>query len=140
MRQPRAFGIQVTPPPPILKVLPKIFSHSDKTVRAEGTTLTQTLYQYIGPGIDSWLTDLKPVQVKELKESFESLDKDGKGKGTLKPDRLTRTAAREAETADADDALDDAPDDEQGQYYRICRPPALNILFRTCYDGSASIC
>ncbi|KAF9053641.1 ARM repeat-containing protein, partial [Hymenopellis radicata] len=109
----RAFGIQVTPPPPILKVLPKIFSHSDKTVRAEGTTLTQTLYQYIGPGIDSWLADLKPVQVKELKESFESLDKDGKGKGTLKPDRLTRTAAREAETADADDAPDDAPDGEQ---------------------------
>ncbi|KAG7452548.1 microtubule associated protein [Guyanagaster necrorhizus] len=111
----RMFGIQATPPPPILKILPKIFSHSDKTVRAEGTALAQTLYQYVGPGIEPWLTDLKPVQVKELKESFDAMDNDGKGKGTLKPERLTRAAARDVELAevasggDAVDAVEEEP-------------------------------
>lgn len=61
--------------------------------------LAQTLYQYLGPGLDSWLADLKPVQIKELKESFDALEKDGKGKGTLKPERLTRAQAREVEAA-----------------------------------------
>ncbi|EFI28381.1 microtubule associated protein [Coprinopsis cinerea okayama7 len=108
----RNFGIQVTPPPPVLKALPKIFAHSDKTVRAEGTALALSLYQYLGPGIESWLSDLKPVQVKELKEAFEGLEKDGKGKGSVKPERLTRELAREAELqADAGEeaAEDDAP-------------------------------
>ncbi|TFK54917.1 ARM repeat-containing protein [Heliocybe sulcata] len=97
----RNFGIQAVPPPPILKSLPKIFGHTDKTVRAEGTNLAHTLYQYLGPAIEPWLADLKPVQVKELKEAFEAMDKEGKGKGSLKPERMTRQAARDAEAADA---------------------------------------
>jgi cytoskeleton-associated protein 5 len=81
----------------VLKALPKIFSHTDKTVRAEGTQLTNALYQYIGPSIEAFLTDLKPVQVKELKESWDAMEKDGKGKGSLIPGRMTRNQAREAE-------------------------------------------
>ncbi|KAF8654073.1 hypothetical protein AX16_003606 [Volvariella volvacea WC 439] len=103
----RLFGTQTTPPPPVLKALPKIFGHNDKTVRAEGTALAHILYQYIGPGIEPWLADLKPVQVKELKEAFEGMDKDGKGKGTLKAERMTRSQAREAELAV--EQPDDAP-------------------------------
>lgn len=95
----RLFGTSVTPPPPVLKALPKIFAHSDKTVRAEGTQLAHVVYQYIGPAIETFLNDLKPVQVKELKEAFEELEKDGKGRGSLKPERLTRQGAREAEAA-----------------------------------------
>ncbi|KAI8998718.1 ARM repeat-containing protein [Trametes punicea] len=95
----RQFGTSVAPPAQVLKALPKIFAHSDKTVRAEGTQLAHVLYQYIGPGIEPWLADLKPVQVKELKEAFEELEKEGKGKGSLKPERLTRAGAREAEAA-----------------------------------------
>ncbi|KZT11388.1 ARM repeat-containing protein [Laetiporus sulphureus 93-53] len=105
----RLFGTSVTPPGPILKALPKIFAHTDKTVRAEGTALAHTLYQYIGPGIESFLNDLKPVQVKELKEAFETMEKEGKGKGTLRPERLTRAAALEAEMRAA--AGDKAPPD-----------------------------
>ncbi|KAF5365755.1 hypothetical protein D9758_003307 [Tetrapyrgos nigripes] len=95
----RLFGTQTTPPPPVLKTLPKIFAHSDKTVRSEGTLLAHNLYQYIGPGIEPWLAELKPVQVKELKEAFENMEREGKGKGTLKPERLTRSQARDAEMA-----------------------------------------
>jgi cytoskeleton-associated protein 5 len=79
--------------------LPKIFAHSDKTVRAEGTLLTHVLYQYLGPGIEPWLADLKPVQVKELKEAFDAMEAGGTGKGTVKPERLTRAHAREVEAA-----------------------------------------
>lgn len=107
----------------MLKALPKIFAHTDKTVRAEGTQLTHALYQYLGPGIESWLADLKPVQVKELKEAFEGMEKDGKGKGTLKPERLTRAAAREAE---ANEATGGAEDEEQpaeeGEWMYACLP------------------
>ncbi len=95
--------------------MPKIFSHSDKTVRAEGTILAQTLYQYIGPGIEPWLADLKPVQVKELKESFDIMDNDGKGKGTLKPERLTRAAARDAELAEVASGGDTVDAVEEGE-------------------------
>ncbi|KAI9566458.1 armadillo-type protein [Boletus coccyginus] len=101
----RAFGTQVTPPAPVLKALPKIFAHADKNVRAEGTQLTHTLYQYIGPAIDPWLAELKPVQVKELQETFEIMEKEGKGKGTLKAERSTREHQREAE-ANADAVTD----------------------------------
>ncbi|KAI0670470.1 ARM repeat-containing protein [Trametes maxima] len=111
----KQFGTSVTPPAPVLKALPKIFAHSDKTVRAEGTQLAHVLYQYIGPGIESWLADLKPVQVKELKEAFEELEKGGKGKGSLKPERLTRAGAREAEVAAeaGDDVREDVPPEEE---------------------------
>jgi cytoskeleton-associated protein 5 len=108
---PRLFGPQVTPPTPILKVLPKIFGHSDKTVRSEGTNLAHALYQYLGPGIEPWLADLKPVQVKELKEAWDGMEQEGRGKGSLKPDRMTRQQARDAEqnAASGDgDAEDDA--------------------------------
>jgi cytoskeleton-associated protein 5 len=108
------FGTQTTPPPPILKALPKIFAHSDKTVRAEGVALTQALYQYIGPGIEPWLGDLKPVQVKELKESFEAMEADGKGKGTLKPERSTREQARTVEAGGEEEEEAAAADDQDG--------------------------
>lgn len=100
------FGTQTVPPPPILKALPKIFGHTDKTVRAEGTALTQHLYQCIGAAIEPFLNDLKPVQVKELHEAFGVMDGDGKGKGTFKAERLTRQQARDAEqmAANGEDA------------------------------------
>ncbi|KDQ60854.1 hypothetical protein JAAARDRAFT_125412 [Jaapia argillacea MUCL 33604] len=108
----RNFGTHTTTPAPILKSLPKIFAHSDKTVRAEGTSLAHILYQFIGPAIEPWLGDLKPVQVKELKEAFEELDKEGKGKGSLKPERTTRQQAREAEEAEATGASGTGPEAE----------------------------
>lgn len=66
-------------------------------MRAEGTLLAQSLYQCIGPGIETWLADLKPVQVKELKEGFDKMETEGQGKGTFKAERHTRAQARELE-------------------------------------------
>lgn len=129
------FGTQIVPPSSVLKPLPKIFSHSDKTVRAEGTQLTHTLYQYLGPGIESFLSDLKPVQVKELKETWEVMEKDGKGKGSLKAQRLTRSAAREAaENATAADTGDEGgdsalPDVQGSSLGSLCTFTRFRTLF-----------
>ncbi|TIC50770.1 ARM repeat-containing protein [Wallemia mellicola] len=84
---------------PLLKSLTKIFGHSDKTVRSEGTLLTQSIYTYLGQSLFPLLEELKPVQVKELKEGFEKLDSEGKGAGTGKPTRLTRQAQAEVDNA-----------------------------------------
>ena len=113
----RQFGTTVAPPPTVLKALPKIFGHSDKTVRAEGTQLAHVMYQFIGPAIETFLNDLKPVQVKELKEAFEEMEKEGKGRGSLKPERMTRQGAREAEAAaEAGDVGDAAPAPVEGEW------------------------
>ncbi|KAH7343482.1 ARM repeat-containing protein [Rhizoctonia solani] len=90
-----AYGPKVVPPKIILKNLPKIFGHTDKNVRAEGTGLTQSLYTYLGPALQSFLSELKPVQIKELTEGFEALDKESKGKGTGAQTRWTKAQARE---------------------------------------------
>lgn len=121
----RLFGTTAAPPPPVLKALPKIFAHTDKTVRAEGTQLTHILYQYIGPGIDPWLAELKPVQVKELTEAFAALDADGKGRGSLKPERLTRKAAREAE---AKAAVGEPEGDDEGPAEGASYAAILHII------------
>jgi len=68
--------------------------------------------------------------VKELKEAWEVMEKEGKGKGSLKPQRLTRTAAREAaekaETADSgDNGGDNAAGDVQGSSF-----PSLRAFMR----------
>ncbi|WVQ95173.1 hypothetical protein IAU59_002267 [Kwoniella sp. CBS 9459] len=86
---------------PLLKSLPKIFGHADKTVRAEGTALTLVLYSYLGPALIPALADLKPVQMTDLQKSFDSMDAEGKGAGTGKPTRYTRKGQREREAAEA---------------------------------------
>jgi cytoskeleton-associated protein 5 len=73
--------------------------------------LVQTFYQYIGSAIEPWLAEMKPVQIKELKESFEAMDAEGKGKGSLKPARVTREHARELEARGEENADADAPGD-----------------------------
>jgi cytoskeleton-associated protein 5 len=124
----------VTPPAPILKVLPKIFGHSDKTVRSEGSSLAHALYQYLGPGIEPWLADLKPVQVKELKEAWDGMEKEGRGKGTLKPERMTRQQARDAEqnAGDGDAGDGDAAAEEGALTIRDDMRPVRTIRNRSC--------
>ncbi|KAL1407788.1 hypothetical protein Q8F55_007223 [Vanrija albida] len=94
----------------LLKALPKIFGHTDKNVRAEGTSLTLALYTYLGPGLMPALAELKPVQVADLQKAFDALDAEGKGKGTGKATRWTRKAQREREEAEASGGADDGGD------------------------------
>ncbi|KAH9818609.1 armadillo-type protein [Melampsora americana] len=109
-----AFGVKVINIKPILKSLAKIFAHADKGVRAEGTTLVHTLYKFLGPALEPSLSELKPVQVKELHESFAVLDSEGKGKGTGTPTRETAGQQRERLQREAQAALEGVPELGQG--------------------------
>lgn len=83
----RQFGVKKVNPKPILKIIPKLFGHADKNVRAEANALTVELYRWIGaPMMASLSTSLKPVQIKELEEAFAKLPSD---KPT--PERLIRS-------------------------------------------------
>ncbi|RUP27265.1 hypothetical protein BC936DRAFT_138746 [Jimgerdemannia flammicorona] len=63
-------------PKPILKHLAKIFGHVDKNVRTEATALTMEVHRWLGAALSSYLSELKPVQVKELEEGFAKLPAD----------------------------------------------------------------
>ncbi|CAG7849449.1 Spindle pole body component alp14 AltName: Full=Altered polarity protein 14 [Serendipita indica DSM 11827] len=97
----RLYGPVVCPPKSVFKALPKIFGHTDKAVRAEGSLLVQSLYSYVGDAIQPAIAELKPVQIKEINEACEALKAEGKGPGSFKPERFTRAAAREREAMDA---------------------------------------
>jgi cytoskeleton-associated protein 5 len=74
----RQFGTRTVNPKIALKQLPKLFAHSDKTVRAEASTFTVVLYTWLGDAIRPSLADLKPLQLKELDEAFATVTEPGK--------------------------------------------------------------
>jgi cytoskeleton-associated protein 5 len=93
----RSFGVSIIGNvKPILKVIPKIFGHTDKNVRAEGSTLVTTLYTYLGAALLPALADLKPVQMTDLQKSFDTA-----GANSGKPTRYTRATQRDRESAEA---------------------------------------
>lgn len=58
----------------IFKCLVGVFGHSDKNVRAEATQLAVELYKWTGKAaFDTAFAELKPVQVKEMNDLFESV-------------------------------------------------------------------
>ncbi|BGP14170.1 hypothetical protein JCM10213_002469 [Rhodosporidiobolus nylandii] len=104
----RCFGPKIVTPKPLLKTLAKIFAHADKTVRAEGSLLALSLHSYLGPALTPHLSDLKPVQQKELQEAFDAADRgerEGFGVGRLKPSRETVSMKRERVRREAEGQL-----------------------------------
>ncbi len=70
----KLFGAKTVSPKPLIPVLPKLFGHADKTVRSEASNLTIELYKWMGDSLESIIfPDLKPVQQKDLKASFEKI-------------------------------------------------------------------
>ncbi|KAI7908148.1 armadillo-type protein [Cokeromyces recurvatus] len=107
----RQFGIKKVNPKPIIKIIPQLFGHTDKNVRAEAFALTVELYRWIGQPLSTSLTTLKPVQIKDLEEAFSKLPTE---KPT--PERLIRSeqASEEPEQVENDIKMgDDAQDEEQ---------------------------
>lgn len=113
----RQFGSKTISVNPVLKSIPIIFSHADKGVRAEvscraltlflitfkcqasqGTLLVQELHRWLGPALDPHLSELKPVQVKELNETFINEEK---GLQT----RFTRSQQRDKAIKEAEASL-----------------------------------
>ena len=95
----RAYGCKVVNPKPVLTVLPKVFGHADKNVRAEGQGLTVELYRWLREAMKPlFWNELKEVQQKDLDKLFEPI----KSEPTPKQERLLRSQqAAQEEAADA---------------------------------------
>lgn len=109
------YGCKTADPKPVLKVLPKVFGHADKNVRAEATNLAVEFYRWLREAMKPMFWgDLKSSQQSDLEAQFEKV----KAEGVPKQERLLRSqqAAKEkapaAGAADEDDGeedLDEAP-------------------------------
>jgi len=121
----KQFGTRTVNPKPALKLLPKLFAHSDKTVRAEATAFAVVLYNWLGDAIRPSLEDLKPLQLKELDEAF----------GIVQPGKAVqerflssqKTSAAEPETLeDAEPVIVDAYDLADAVDIRKGLPPEFH--------------
>jgi protein STU2 len=82
------FGVKIVDYKPVLKVLPKVFGHADKNVRAEATNLTVELYRWLKEAMKAvFWGDLKPVQQQDLEKLFEKV----KEEPAPKQERFTRS-------------------------------------------------
>ncbi|KAG7929464.1 hypothetical protein KL925_000206 [Ogataea polymorpha] len=80
------FGCKVCPPKFALDVIPQLFAHADKNVRAETTNLAITLRSYMGNVFETVIFEkLKPIQQKDLAKAFEKIE------GSPTPKRLLRS-------------------------------------------------
>lgn len=67
-----AYGCKTVEPKPVLKLMPKMYGHANKDVRAEAQALTVELYRWLRePMKPLFWGDLKDVQQKDLDKLFE---------------------------------------------------------------------
>ncbi|KAF2479212.1 armadillo-type protein [Neohortaea acidophila] len=98
-----AYGCKTIEPKPVIKLLPKVFGHADKNVRAEAQNLTVELYRWLREAMKPlFWGELKEVQQKDLEKLFEPV----KAEPVPKQERLLRSQqeAREEAAAQPDDA------------------------------------
>ena len=106
-----AYGCKTVEPKPVLKLLPKIYGHADKNVRAEAQALTVELYRWLREAMKPlFWSDLKPIQQTDLEKLFEPI----KDEPMPKQERLLRTqqAAKEIEES-APEAGDEGDYEEE---------------------------
>ena len=108
-----AFGCKTVEPKPVLKLLPKVYGHADKNVRAEAQSLTVELYRWLKDAMKPlFWNELKPVQQQDLEKLFEKV----KEEPPPKQERLLRS--QQAAAAPVGGEIDTAGDeggDEPGE-------------------------
>ncbi|KIW96310.1 uncharacterized protein Z519_03379 [Cladophialophora bantiana CBS 173.52] len=122
------YGVKIVEPKPVLKVLPKVFGHADKNVRAEAQNLTVELYRWLKEAIKViFWNELKPVQQQDLEKLFEKV----KEEPSPKQERLTRsqqaalaTAAPAATGAeyDAEDVAEEGEEETEMNAFDFAEP------------------
>lgn len=108
-----AYGCKTIEPKPVLKLLPKIYGHADKNVRAQGQNLTVEMYRWLREAMKPlFWGELKEVQQKDLDKLFEPV----KTEPTPKPERLLRSqqAAQERAAAATPVAEDEEGEEDAG--------------------------
>ncbi|RUS89220.1 hypothetical protein EGW08_003030 [Elysia chlorotica] len=69
----RDFGTKVIQIKPLLKLLPKLLTDRDKSVREETKQLVIEIYRWIGAALKPQMTNFQPIQVQELEAEFEKM-------------------------------------------------------------------
>lgn len=115
------YGTKIVSPKPAVQVLPQLFSHTDKNIRAEATKLAIELYKWLGDSYcDVLFPSLKEIQQKDLRKSFDEVK--GVPPQQLRLLRSQQAAAAAAaaasasanETQDVDmDGVSGNPEDEE---------------------------
>jgi cytoskeleton-associated protein 5 len=105
------YGCKTADPKPVLKILPKVFGHADKNVRAEATNLAVEFYRWLREAMKPMFwNDLKPTQQNDLEAQFEKV----KAEGPPKQERLLRSQQEAQERAPAAGDGEGAYDDGEG--------------------------
>ncbi|KAK3312987.1 armadillo-type protein [Apodospora peruviana] len=137
------YGCKTADPKPVLKVLPKVFSHADKNVRAEATNLAVEFYRWLREAMKPMFWgDLKPTQQTDLEAQFEKV----KAEGAPKQERLLRSQQAAKERAPvggaAEEEYDDGGDVEEPaeiDAFDLAEPQdVLNKLPKDFYDNLGS--
>ena len=93
-----AYGCKTIEPKPVLKLLPKVYGHADKNVRAKAQELTVEFYRWLKEAMKPlFWGDLKPVQQQDLDKLFEKV----KDEPPPKQERLLRSQQAAKEQAAA---------------------------------------
>jgi cytoskeleton-associated protein 5 len=107
------YGCKTADPKPVLKILPKVFGHADKNVRAEATNLAVEFYRWLREAMKPMFwNDLKPTQQTDLEGQFEKV----KAEPAPKQERLLRSqqaAKARAPAAAAGDVEEEADEVEE---------------------------
>ncbi|KAK5662637.1 hypothetical protein OQA88_8551 [Cercophora sp. LCS_1] len=107
------YGCKTADPKPVLKVLPKVFGHADKNVRAEATNLAVEFYRWLREAMKPMFWgDLKPTQQTDLEAQFEKV----KAEGPAKQERLLRSQQAAQERAGPAAVGDDYGEDAGGDF------------------------
>ncbi|KKA27231.1 hypothetical protein TD95_004732 [Thielaviopsis punctulata] len=138
------YGCKIVDPKPVLKMLPKVFGHADKNVRAEATNLTVEFYRWLREAMKPMFWgDLKPTQQNDLEAQFEKI----KSEPAAKQERLLRTqqaemarapvgGGDEEEYPEEEEAADDPGEIDA---FDLAEPQdILKSLPANFYDGMAS--
>lgn len=102
-----SYGCKTVDSKPLLKILPKVFGHADKNVRAEATNLAVELYRWLREAMKPMFWgELKPTQQTDMEGHFEKI----KSEPAPKQERLLRS--QQAAMARAPPPGQGGPEDE----------------------------
>lgn len=125
-----SFGLAVILLKILLPILPKLFAHPDRTVRAEATKLAVAMYRWMGPALPAQIFDqLKPVQQKDLQKEFDNvLGKPEQKRFTRSQQQQIEHLQQEGQQPQDSDVDMAEPDDQEFDPYAHIEP--IEVLLK----------
>ncbi|KAB5585665.1 armadillo-type protein [Coniochaeta sp. 2T2.1] len=136
------YGCKTADPKPVLKVLPKVFGHADKNVRAEATNLAVEFYRWLREAMKPMFwNDLKPTQQTDLEAQFEKVKAEAppKQERLLRSQQAAKARSPAAGTGDVEEEDDEAEEPAEVDAFDLAEPQeVLSKVPADFYDNLAS--